>query len=74
MNNVALPELVAQSTDEYVRIAVELAKDRGSLAELRATLRQRMKASALMDAKGYARDMEGVYRRMWGEFISRSAG
>ena len=35
------------------------------LAELRATLRTRMKNSALMDAPRFARNVEDAYRSMW---------
>jgi predicted O-linked N-acetylglucosamine transferase (SPINDLY family) len=65
MSNLGLPELVTSSPDEYVRIAVHLAQDIPRLAELRRTLRSRMQASPLMDAAGFARDIESAYRRMW---------
>jgi predicted O-linked N-acetylglucosamine transferase (SPINDLY family) len=62
---VGLPELIAQSAEEYVSIAVGLARDLPRLAELRRTLRPRMGDSALMDAGRFARDMEAAYRQMW---------
>jgi predicted O-linked N-acetylglucosamine transferase (SPINDLY family) len=65
MNNVGLPELIARSADEYVRIALELAREGAHLQKLRETLRERMKASPLMDAKRFTRDMEGAFRQMW---------
>ena len=65
LSNIGLPELVGHSEDEYVRIAVNLAGDLPRLAELRATLRQRMQASPLMDAPRFARNMEAAYRTMW---------
>jgi predicted O-linked N-acetylglucosamine transferase (SPINDLY family) len=65
LNNLGLPELVAFSKDDYVRIAAELAGDLPRLAELRRTLRSRMEASVLMDASRFARNIEAAYRAMW---------
>jgi predicted O-linked N-acetylglucosamine transferase (SPINDLY family) len=63
--NLGLPELIASTPEDYVRIASELAGDLPRLAVLRATLRPRMQASPLMDAPGFARDIEAAYRTMW---------
>jgi predicted O-linked N-acetylglucosamine transferase (SPINDLY family) len=63
--NLGLPELIARTPEDYVRIATELAQDHARLAGLRATLRARMEASPLMDAPGFARDIEAAYRQMW---------
>jgi protein O-GlcNAc transferase len=65
LTNLGLPELIAQTPQEYVGIAAGLAEDLPRLAGLRSTLRQRMEASPLMDAPSFARDMEGVYRGIW---------
>jgi predicted O-linked N-acetylglucosamine transferase (SPINDLY family) len=58
-------ELVADSEEKFVRLAVELANNFPRLAELRASLRERMRQSPLMDAKRFARDMESAYRLVW---------
>jgi protein O-GlcNAc transferase len=65
LTNLGLPELIGHSADQYVEIAVELADDLPRLAELRATLRDRMQGSPLMDAPGFARSVESAYRSMW---------
>jgi protein O-GlcNAc transferase len=65
LSNVGLPELIAQTPDDYVNIAAELAADAPRRAELRRTLRDRMKSSPLMDAPGFARDIESAFRQMW---------
>ena len=65
LSNIGLPELVARSEVEYVRIAVALAEDIGRLGALRATLRGRMERSPLMDAPRFARGVEAAYRQMW---------
>jgi predicted O-linked N-acetylglucosamine transferase (SPINDLY family) len=63
--NLGMPELVAHSDEDFVRIAVELARDLPRLAALRAGLRARMEASPLMDAPRFAANVESAYRRMW---------
>ncbi|MGD0390242.1 MAG: hypothetical protein ABSC42_14950, partial [Tepidisphaeraceae bacterium] len=63
--NVGLPELIAQTPQQYVQIATDLAGDLPRLAELRRTLRARMQASPLMDAPRFARNIEAAYREMW---------
>jgi protein O-GlcNAc transferase len=71
LSQVGLTELIAETPEEYVRISVELARDRGRLEELRRTLRERMRASPLMDARRLARDIEGAYRAMWTIWINQ---
>jgi protein O-GlcNAc transferase len=65
LNNLGLAELVAHADEDYVRISAELAGDLPHLAQLRATLRDRMKASVLMDAPRFTRQVEQAYREMW---------
>jgi predicted O-linked N-acetylglucosamine transferase (SPINDLY family) len=65
LSNVGLPELVAGTTEQYLSIATELAADLPRLAQLRATLRDRMRNSALMDAPRFARDVEDAFEKMW---------
>ena len=70
--NLGLPELVAATPEEFVRIAVELAGDLPRLGCLRATLRERMRASPLMDAPRFARGIEAAYRTVWQRWCARS--
>jgi predicted O-linked N-acetylglucosamine transferase (SPINDLY family) len=63
--NVGLPELIAATPEQYIKIAVALARDVPRLAELRSTLRPRMESSPLMDGKQYAADVERAFRSMW---------
>jgi protein O-GlcNAc transferase len=65
LNSVGLPELIARNEDEYVSIAVELAGNVAKLADLRATLREQMKDSPLMDGPRFARNVESAYRDVW---------
>jgi len=65
LTNLGLPELVAETPDAFVQIAAALAGDLPRLAELRASLRQRMERSPLMDAPRFACNVEAAYREMW---------
>lgn len=61
---VGLAELIAESGDDYVAKAAALAREPKRLAELRATIRERMEKSELMDAVGFARSFEAAIMRM----------
>jgi predicted O-linked N-acetylglucosamine transferase (SPINDLY family) len=65
LTNLGLPELIAHTSEDYVRIARELAGDPVRLTELRSTLRSRMENSALMDAPRFARGIQATYRDIW---------
>jgi predicted O-linked N-acetylglucosamine transferase (SPINDLY family) len=72
LTNLGLAELAAQSEDNYVRIAVELAGDLPRLAQMRSTLRDRMKSSVLMDAPRFTRNVETAFRAMWRRWCAQS--
>ena len=65
LTQMELTDFIADGPDDYVRIAVELANNPLRLSELRGTLRHRMGASPLCDAKAYTRAVEEAYRTMW---------
>ncbi len=70
LSTVGLAELVAQDEDEYLRIALELARDLPRLAQLRAGLRERMRASPLLAAAAFTRDLESLYRTAWTQWCA----
>ena len=62
-----LGEFVAADRAGYIAQAVELAdvgRSGAKLAELRATMRDRLRASQVMDVAGFARAMEALYRQL----------
>jgi predicted O-linked N-acetylglucosamine transferase (SPINDLY family) len=65
LSNLGLQKLAAESPEQYVALAAQLAGDLCRLQELRGSLRQRMQRSALMDGNRFARHMEEAYRQMW---------
>jgi protein O-GlcNAc transferase len=60
LTHAGLPELVASSPEEFVRVGTELSRDGGRLAEVRRTMRERLRASRLLDARAFARDFEAA--------------
>lgn len=65
LSQVGLGDLVANDAEAYVNTALELASDFWRLQSLRASLRERMQTSPLMDAPRFARNVEAAYRQMW---------
>jgi predicted O-linked N-acetylglucosamine transferase (SPINDLY family) len=63
--NLGLPELAAQTKDEYAELAIGLAGNLERLKELRAGLRHRMRCSPLMDSRRFAQNVETMYREIW---------
>ncbi len=72
LTNIGLAELAVPTEEELVQAAVNLATGLPRLAELRATMRERMLASPLMDAPRFARHMEAAYRRLWQRWCDRA--
>ncbi|HEY6241910.1 MAG TPA: tetratricopeptide repeat protein [Burkholderiales bacterium] len=62
---VGLQELVAETPEQYLDIASELAGDLPRLSALRSGMRKRMTESALMDPVRFTRNLEQAYRSMW---------
>jgi predicted O-linked N-acetylglucosamine transferase (SPINDLY family) len=65
LSNLGLPHLAAGTPDEYVHAAVALAQDLPTLADLRRTMRDRMRASPLMNAPRFAGHVESCWRTLW---------
>lgn len=61
LTNLGMPNWIGQTTDDYVRIAGELAGQRPD----RNTLREQLRASPLMDEKRFARDFETTIAGGW---------
>ena len=71
LSSVGLTETIARTLDEYVELAVTLARDLSRLASLRAGLRERMAASPLCDGKRFAANLMHVVRDAWREWCQR---
>lgn len=73
LSSVPLPELIARTSEEYVEINLRLARDPAWRNALRASLRQRLAASSLMDAGRFVADLEAGYRQMWRRWCESQA-
>ncbi|MFQ5435683.1 MAG: tetratricopeptide repeat protein, partial [Anaerolineae bacterium] len=67
-----LKELVADSEEQYIAKAVQLARDPQTRQNLHQNLRQRMQASPLCDGPGLATALEDCYRRFWQHFQTQA--
>ena len=67
-------EWIARTEAEYVEKVLALANDLPQLELTRATLRQQMQASPLMDEIGFARKVEAAYAQMMGRWAADHAG
>lgn len=65
LDAAGLPELVAGSEEEYIRIAAALTTNPARLAAYHAELRARVRGSALCDAGAFAARFGGSLREMW---------
>ena len=65
LNAVRLDELIASDAVDYVSLAKSLAEDAARLSALREGMRERLRASALCDATGFARAVESAYETAW---------
>lgn len=67
LKSAGLSEFIAPDAEGYVSLAAALANDRASrerLAQLRLTLRDRLRDSHVCDVDGFARRMEDIYRTL----------
>ncbi|MFN9911286.1 MAG: hypothetical protein ACK53L_01810, partial [Pirellulaceae bacterium] len=65
---------VTTSVREYVATAVSLASDLSALEAWRSSLRERMRASPLGDGRRLMRQLEGIYRALWQEWLIKAKG
>lgn len=72
LSNLGLEELIANSPQAYVALALDLARDRARLGHLRESLRPRMDSAPLTDGPGFTRALEAAYREMWRDWCRRA--
>ena len=65
LTNLGLTELIGNTPEEFIKIAVGLANDVPRLTQIRSELRARMERSPLTDGQRFARGVEAAYRSMW---------
>jgi len=65
LNAVGLPELIAQTPDEYEAMALQLARDPAMLAALRDKLARNRLTQPLFDTARFTRNLERAFTTMW---------
>lgn len=65
LSRIGLEFFAAATPSEFVAKATAFAQNLSALSKIRASLRNRMSAGSLCDAKGYAESLEEAYRKMW---------
>jgi predicted O-linked N-acetylglucosamine transferase (SPINDLY family) len=65
LSQIGLTDLIANSVEEYVEIALALAGNPERLDDMRRSLRPLMEASLLCDGGAFARKIEAAFRKMW---------
>jgi predicted O-linked N-acetylglucosamine transferase (SPINDLY family) len=65
LSTLGLTEFAAQTPDQYVAAAVQLAGDPGKLEQLRGSLRERLASSPLTGGRGFTTDLEEAYLQIW---------
>jgi predicted O-linked N-acetylglucosamine transferase (SPINDLY family) len=68
MTTLGLTDWIAETRDEYVKLAIQKASDVQSLASLRDLLRKIFTSSVVGDPVAYARAVEQEYRELWREW------
>lgn len=69
LTNVGLPELIAATPDDYIRIASQLATDKPRLEALRRGLPDRFRSSPLCDAAAFATRFQALLRTIWQDHV-----
>lgn len=70
LHAVGLPELIARSEDEFVKIAAGLASDPQRVASIRASLRERQAKGPLGDEAAFAARFGGALRSAWRDYCA----
>ena len=73
LNAIGLCGLVANSTEEYERLALGLAENPEKLAALKATLRERRTRAPLFDTETFARHIENAYWQAYERYFDGMA-
>ena len=64
LSALGLTDWIAESVDAYVETAIRKASDVEALQALRAGMRERMRASSILDGKAFTQGIEALYMDM----------
>ncbi|MBK5276957.1 MAG: tetratricopeptide repeat protein [Desulfuromonadales bacterium] len=69
LTNLGVPELIANTVDDYLAASVSLSRDIHRLSAYHTNLRNQLTASTLVDASRFADSIEDAYRSVWQTYI-----
>jgi predicted O-linked N-acetylglucosamine transferase (SPINDLY family) len=70
LTEVGLPELIANSHEEYVEVAVAIARDDDRREFLRRNLRKMINDSLLGNGAAFTKNLEETYRAVWRDWCA----
>jgi predicted O-linked N-acetylglucosamine transferase (SPINDLY family) len=70
LSAAGMPEWMAETPDAFIQKAVALANDIPHLAAIRASMRDKLRASPLLDQVRFTRNLEQIYRDVWHKYVS----
>lgn len=73
LSAAGLGAFAAETPAAYLELAARMGADLGALAAVRDGLREHLRASPLIDAAAFARDIEAAYRDMWQRWCAAAA-
>jgi predicted O-linked N-acetylglucosamine transferase (SPINDLY family) len=73
LTNLDQHQWIAPTSEEYVDTSLRFAADLSALADLRASLRDRMSDASILNGARFTRHLEDTYRFMWRRWCERRA-
>jgi protein O-GlcNAc transferase len=73
LNAVGLPELVAETPQDYERLALELATDPARLAALKQKLAAARHSAPLFRSAAFTRQLENAFDQVYVRYLSGEA-
>jgi len=71
LSAAGVPEFAVANAEDYVQLAQHYASHLGQLSQLRATLRDKVAQSPLMDTDRFAQSLTSMLRECWREWVER---
>jgi predicted O-linked N-acetylglucosamine transferase (SPINDLY family) len=68
LSAMSLPELIAQTPEQYESMAIELARNPGKLAAIKHKLENNRLTTPLFDTKLFTRHIEAAYQAMYDKY------
>lgn len=69
LSAVGLPELITHTAEEYMSLAVNLARDESLLASIKLKLAENRATHALFDTDKFRKGIESAYTTMWKQYV-----